>query len=117
MPFEIVFAESVLGQMQALTARDRAIVLEAIERQLTFEPLTETRNRKPRRSNPIAPWELRVGTLRVFYQVTVPETAESTGEVSESATPTAPEPRIVQILAIGHKHGNVLRIAGRDIPT
>ena len=40
-----------------LTARDRTTALAAIERQLTHEPLKETRNRKPLRPNPIAPWE------------------------------------------------------------
>ena len=46
------------------------MVLDAIERQLVSEPLKESRNRKPLRPNPIAPWELRVGGLRVFYEVT-----------------------------------------------
>ncbi len=44
-----------------------AKLLSAIEVQLVHEPLTETRNRKLLRPNPIAPWELRVGDLRAFY--------------------------------------------------
>jgi mRNA-degrading endonuclease RelE of RelBE toxin-antitoxin system len=73
------------------------VVLDAIEVQLTHEPLVETRNRKPLRPNPIAPWELRVGSLRVFYEVS----SEESG--------------IVNILALGEKDGNVLRIAGKEI--
>lgn len=69
MAYEIVFADSVKAHLQVLTVGQRATVLVAIERRLTNEPLTETRNRKPLRPNPIAPWELRVGTLRVFYDV------------------------------------------------
>jgi mRNA-degrading endonuclease RelE of RelBE toxin-antitoxin system len=41
--------------------------LDAVERQLQFQPDIETRNRKPMRPNPLAPWELRIGTLRVYY--------------------------------------------------
>lgn len=56
MAYEIEFAESVEGHFRALTARERAIVLDAAERQLLHEPLKETRHRKPLRPNPIAPW-------------------------------------------------------------
>jgi mRNA-degrading endonuclease RelE of RelBE toxin-antitoxin system len=64
--FKIQFAESVAGQLQALTAAERSRVLAAVAAQLAHEPLVETRNRKPLRPNPLAPWELRVGPLRVF---------------------------------------------------
>ena len=47
MAYEIAFADSVKAHLQVLTARQRATVLEAIELQLTNEPLAETRNRKP----------------------------------------------------------------------
>ena len=51
------------------TARQRAIVLDAVDEQLTHQPTVETRNRKPMRPNPLAPWELRIGVLRVYYDV------------------------------------------------
>jgi hypothetical protein len=54
MPYDIRFAESVDGHLQALTAGERARVRRAIEVQLTDEPLKETRNRKPLRPNPLA---------------------------------------------------------------
>ena len=69
MPYTVEFAQSVERHLRVLTARERATVLEAIGRQLFHEPLKETRHRKPLRPNPIAPWELRVGQLRVFYEV------------------------------------------------
>jgi hypothetical protein len=72
-------------------------VADAIERQLTYEPTVETRNRKPLEPNPIAPWELRVDQVRVFY------------EVNEE-----PEP-IVHIHAIGVKVGNRLQIGGEEV--
>jgi hypothetical protein len=58
--YQIEFDEAVSGHLRYLTARERSIVFAAIETQLAYEPLTETRNRKPLRPNPIAPWELRV---------------------------------------------------------
>jgi len=56
--YQVEFAEPVRSHMRALTGLERALVLGAIERQLRSEPLAETRNRKPLRPNPIAPWEL-----------------------------------------------------------
>lgn len=97
MTYEIEFAESVKSQLRQLTARSRSLVLAAIEAQLLHEPLRETRNRKPLRPNPLAPWELRVGDLRVFY------------EVSEE------ERKRVYILAVGEKRGNRLWIDGKEI--
>jgi len=44
-------------------------VLDQIEVQLTYRPDVETRNRKRLRPNPLAPWELRIGEIRVFYDV------------------------------------------------
>lgn len=87
-----------------LTARERSALVEAIERQLSHEPLTETRNRKLLRPNPIASWELRVGALRVFYDV--------------ASTPKGPGLRsrsLVRILAVGKKERNVLRIGGEVV--
>jgi mRNA-degrading endonuclease RelE of RelBE toxin-antitoxin system len=97
VPYTIEFAKSVEAHLKALTARDRTIVLAAVEGQLTHEPLKETKHRKPLRPNPIAPWELRVGALRVSYEVT---------EVDVG---------MVRILAVGRKQRSVLTIGGKEI--
>ncbi|TMB40227.1 MAG: type II toxin-antitoxin system RelE/ParE family toxin [Deltaproteobacteria bacterium] len=97
MAYAIQFAESVTDHFGCLTASERTKVLGAIVRQLMHQPLVETRNRKPLRPNPLAPWELRVGALRVFYEV-----------VSD-------DPEVVRVLAVGKKQRNVLRIAGQEI--
>ncbi len=86
-----------MSQLRELTANERARVLDAVEEQLASEPLRETRHRKPLRPNPVAPWELRVGALRVFYEV--------------DAGPA----KLVRVLAVGKKTGSVLKIAGREI--
>jgi len=80
-----------------LTARERTTVLDAIGRQLLHEPLKETRQRKPLRPNPVAPWELRVGQLRVFYEVAGAESG------------------VVRILAVGRKRRNVLVVGDKEI--
>jgi len=95
--YRVQFATSAEKQLAQLTARQQAIVLDAIKVQLRQEPFRETRNRKPRRPNPLAPWELRVGELRIFYE----EDAE--------------EKDLVNILAVGIKRGNRLFIAGKEI--
>jgi mRNA-degrading endonuclease RelE of RelBE toxin-antitoxin system len=97
MAYTIEFAESVKEQLRELTARQRTTLFDSIEERLLHEPLKETRNRKPLRPNPIAPWELRAGNLRVFYEVAVDE------------------PDTVRILAIGQKKGNKLYIAGKEV--
>jgi len=95
MSYQIEFAESVKHHLKSLSAAQRQRVFDAIEKQLTHEPSAETRNRKPLRPNPIAPWELRVGNLRVFYDVPLEY------------------PNTVQILAVGWKEGNRLFIGDR----
>ena len=44
--YEIEFADAAIEHLRALTARQRATVVDAIEEQLSHEPLVETRNRK-----------------------------------------------------------------------
>jgi mRNA-degrading endonuclease RelE of RelBE toxin-antitoxin system len=65
VPYKIEYSPDVLGHLQALTVRQQRTLLDAVETQLTYEPNVETRNRKQMRPNSLAPWELRVGNLRV----------------------------------------------------
>jgi hypothetical protein len=109
--YRIEFAQSVRAQIEALTAGQRKALLQAIEQHLTHEPQVETRNRKRLRPNRIAPWELRVGQLRAFYDVT----AASAGEPGEPDAPTRRDEGVVQILAVGVKRGSELRIGGKRI--
>jgi len=99
MAYTIEFAQSVKDHFRHLSANQRVTLLDAIEKQLIHEPLKETRNRKALRPNPLAPWELRVGDLRVFYE-------PGTGEDNE---------KIIKILAVGRKEGNRLIIGGKVV--
>lgn len=98
MPYAIEFADTAVNHLAALTARERSLAIDTIEKQLSDEPLLETRNRKLLRPNAIASWELRVGALRVFYDVVSPGT-----------------PLLVRILAVGRKDRSVLRIGGKVV--
>ena len=97
MAYRIRFTHSAEEHLAQLTARQQAIVLNAVKVQLRYEPLRETRNRKQLRPNPLAPWELRIGFLRVFYEV------------------DAVESDLVNVLAIGIKRGSRLIVSGKEI--
>jgi mRNA-degrading endonuclease RelE of RelBE toxin-antitoxin system len=97
LPYSIEYSPDAEDHLRFLTARQQAIVLDTVDEQLMYQPTVETRNRKPMRPNPLAPWELRIGALRVYYDV------EDTRQ-----------PR-VSIRAIGIKERNRVRIAGEII--
>lgn len=63
MTYHIEYSPEAEDHLRGLTARQQKMILDAVDEQLTHEPTVETRNRKPMRPNPIAPWELRVGKL------------------------------------------------------
>jgi len=82
VPFSIEFAPPARLHLKALRKRDQQILLDGIAKRLE--------------NNPLAPWELRVGDFRVFYDVN-----------SEAG--------IVVVLAIGWKVHNVLRIGDEEV--
>lgn len=97
MGFGIEYAPASVSHLKALTASQQTVVLDGIARHLTVDPIVETRNRKPMRPNPLAPSELRLANLRVYFDV-----------VSE------PEP-VVVVVAVGVKKRNVVRIGKTEI--
>jgi mRNA-degrading endonuclease RelE of RelBE toxin-antitoxin system len=97
LPYSIEYSPNAEDHLRFLTARQQAIVLDTVDEQLAHQPTVETRNRKPMRPNPLAPWELRIGALRVYYDVE-----------------DAPQPK-VYIRAVEIKERNRIRIAGEII--
>lgn len=69
MQHRIEYSPDAEEHLHRLAARQRRIVMDGVDEQLVHEPTTETRNRKRMRPNPLAPWELRLGNLRVYYDV------------------------------------------------
>ena len=97
MPYTIEYSPETEEHFRFLTTRQQSTILDTVDRQLTYQPLVETRNRKPMRPNPVAPWELRIGTLRIYYDVE-----------------DAPEPKVL-IRAVGVKLRNRVRIGREEI--
>ena len=95
MAYRIEYSPDAERHLRILTARQQRMALDGVDAQLCHQPLVETRNRKPMRPNPLAPWELRIENLRVYYDVDEPES-------------------VVRVLAVGVKERNRVRI-GKDV--
>jgi mRNA-degrading endonuclease RelE of RelBE toxin-antitoxin system len=67
--YRIRYTADAEQHLRGLNAAQRSLVLNTVDRQLRHQPTSETRNRKPMRPTAIAPWELRIRNLRVFYDV------------------------------------------------
>jgi mRNA-degrading endonuclease RelE of RelBE toxin-antitoxin system len=96
LAYIIEYSPEAEDHLRHLTARQQRVVVDGVERQLLHQPAIETRNRKPLRPNPVAPWELRIGNLRVYY------------EIEEE-----PDPKVI-VLAVGIKIRDKIRI-GREM--
>jgi mRNA-degrading endonuclease RelE of RelBE toxin-antitoxin system len=97
LAYRIEYSPDAVDQLRQFTARHQTIVLDAVDDQLAHQPNVETRNRKPMRPNPVAPWELRIGKLRVYYDFT-----------------DEPDPA-VYIRAVGIKQRSKIRIGGEEV--
>jgi mRNA-degrading endonuclease RelE of RelBE toxin-antitoxin system len=93
MAFRITITADAETQLRTLSVRDQRILEAAILIRLQDQPTTPTRAIKRLRPNPLAEFELRVGGLRVLYNV---EEAE------------------VVLLAVGRKVGNKLIVGGEE---
>src|SRR5437879_5308266 len=97
MAFAIIYSPEAVDHLAALPRASQKLVLDEVDRQLAHEPALPTRKRKVLRPNPIAPWELRLGDLRVFY-----------------AVEEQPQPRVT-VAAVGLKRHNELWIGKERI--
>jgi mRNA-degrading endonuclease RelE of RelBE toxin-antitoxin system len=94
MRFDVYFVPSADEDLGFYMVREQRILLDGIARFLEVDANVESKRRKFMRPNPLAPWELRIGDYRVFY------------EIREGS---------VRILAIGHKVHNELFIQGQKV--
>ncbi|MBK9714641.1 MAG: addiction module toxin RelE [Kouleothrix sp.] len=99
--FTIAYAPITKQHLRAIEAKYYSLIRAVVDEQLSFEPTTETRNRKPLKRPVVfmATWEIRFGPqnrFRVYYDV---DLAQSN----------------VSILAIGSKAGNRIVIGGEEI--
>ncbi len=70
MKYEIIIAPVAVHGIRRLRGRDRAMVEDAIEKYLRHEPDRTSRSRIKRLRGLLRPqYRLRVGDMRVFYDV------------------------------------------------
>jgi mRNA-degrading endonuclease RelE of RelBE toxin-antitoxin system len=70
MRYEIFFAPEAVQDLKRLSARDRSVVKDAIERHLRHEPEKTSKSRIKRLRGVSRPeYRLRVGEIRVFYDI------------------------------------------------
>ncbi len=96
MAFAIEFSPHAREHLAQLRRRDQRIIIDAVEAQLSQEPDHPTGRRKKLADDAFAPWELRVGDFRVFYDV-------------------RRQDEIVVVVAIGQKTHNRLSVGGEEI--
>jgi mRNA interferase RelE/StbE len=74
MKYEIIFAPEAVQDFKRLSARDRSIVRDAIEQHLRYEPEKTSKSRIKRLRGISRPqYRLRIGDIRVFYDVVEPD--------------------------------------------
>jgi mRNA-degrading endonuclease RelE of RelBE toxin-antitoxin system len=95
--YRIEFSPEADEHVARLKAHQRTKLLDMIERQLISQPTIQTRQRRPLRPNPVAQYRLRIGELRVYYDVR-----------------EAPE-RLVIVKAVGIKVRDRVRVGGEEI--
>jgi mRNA-degrading endonuclease RelE of RelBE toxin-antitoxin system len=106
MAATIVYSPEVVDHLAALSKNNQVLVLDQVERMLCEQATVASRKRKCLQPNAIAQWELRLGDLRVFYDVGTEHLSE--GESARSKT-------VVTIKAVGKKVHNELWIGGERI--
>jgi mRNA-degrading endonuclease RelE of RelBE toxin-antitoxin system len=98
--FTIEYAPITKEHLRSIDRKHHSSIRDTIADQLAFEPIDETRNRRPLKRPVVfmATWEVRFGTqnqFRVYYSVDL-------------------EQRTVSILAIGFKDRNRIVIGGEE---
>jgi len=106
MAATIVYSPESVDHLAVLTKQEQTTIIDQVQQLLTHEPTLPSRKRKFLRPNALAQWELRLGDLRVFYDVTIEEVSD--GDTKHEST-------TMTIKAVGKKEHNQLRIGGKRI--
>lgn len=96
MPYTLRWSPKVRDDLAILPAHHRVAGVDGAVRQLTEQPTQPTRKRKLLRENPLATWQLRLGDVRVFYNVD-------------------DDQAVIEIVAVGIKTHNQLFIGGQEV--
>ena len=69
MSYDVTITREAKAQLQGFAAREQRIIGDGIAARLLDQPMVPSRAVKPLRPNPLAGYELRLGDLRVLYNV------------------------------------------------
>ena len=95
MRFQVTLTPSADEDLKHYRAFEQRAIIDAIRVHLRADASVETKRRKRLAEHPVAPWELRVGNYRVFYELE--------GEAR------------AKVVAVGHKEHNDLFIRGKAV--
>lgn len=95
MEFNIELVPSAEEDLNYYKAYEQRLIVKAILTYLQLDANIQTKRRKQLRPNLLAPWELRIGKYRAFYDIV--------------------ENQMVRVTAIGHKEHNELFIRGQKV--
>ena len=93
--FQIEIDPEANKDLQWFRKHEQVRIVDEIEKQLRHQPNVETRKRKRLRPGHVSEWELRLGNVRVFYDIDV-------------------EGSLVKIVAIGIKDKDQLYFRGQE---
>jgi mRNA-degrading endonuclease RelE of RelBE toxin-antitoxin system len=93
MAFRITITVEAESQLRSFSVREQRFIETAIQVRLSHQPTALTKAVKRLRPNPLCEFQLRVGDLRVLYNVEGDE---------------------VVVVLVGHKVGNTLMVKGQD---
>ena len=99
MAYTFEYSEDAIEHIRKLPADRQATVMDQLEERLAHQPAVPARNRKPmdpEKKLYVAPWELRLGDVRVYYAV-------------------EDEPKKVVVVAVGIKKRGKLFIGGKEV--
>jgi len=94
MKFQVHFTPGAEQDLKSLQVHEQRIIAAAIRSYLLKDADVENNRRKRLGANELAPWELRAGKYRVFYEL-------GAGQV--------------KVVAIGYKEHNELLIRGKKV--
>ncbi|MDI6794229.1 MAG: type II toxin-antitoxin system RelE/ParE family toxin [bacterium] len=95
MKFEINFTDSANEDLEYFKVYEQKAVIEGTKRYLREDANVKSKKRKQLKPNELAPWELRIGNYRVFYDFE--------------------KDNVVKIIAVGLKHHNELYMRERRV--
>jgi len=93
--FQVILTPSADEDLKYYRTFEQRVIIDSIKVHLRTDANVATKRRKRLAEHPVAPWELRVGNYRVFYQLE--------GEAR------------VKVVAVGHKEHNDLFIRGKAV--